>query len=1419
MALLISQNLFAVVKTWTGTTSTNWATASNWSPSGVPAVGDEVILNDVTNDPMILSGTTANCMKIYLYGSLTINNGATLNVLNTTETLNTAITIYTSATLTNNGTLSISSSNTNVNGIFLELPSSTFNNTGTTTINVPSINILHYDNGSTVTNSSTGIINMVSGTGIRFVGGYTNMTFSNQGVVNHSGLSYTIWGSSGSGYSFTNSGIVNVTNGSGILVGGITINNQLCGKIEMTAGSFNNSSSTTTNAGLIQISNALNNTSGTFTNTGVLKYGSQTGNSISNNGNGSVIVNNTTPIFTYGGTFNGTINGIFTNSSATTSAGTFTTPNTFTPSGTLPTGSQTLYAKITPSGGACSYVVPFSYNNVVATPEINLKGNNTNIIDNSSSPSTTNHTDFGSTAVSGGTIVRTFTIENTGTGLLTLGANPVSKSGTHAADFTITQPSVTTVAAGSSTTFSVSFDPSVSGLRTATLSIANDDADENPYTFAIQGTGISDGCFELATPYNSDNSNKGVMFNIVTQSSPVTITSFDMNMIGFSTGVFEIYYKEGTYVGSTTTPANWTLAGSATVTGSGINNPTPIPIALSITIPANSTYGFYITNNDINIPAGVRYTNGTFTSIALDANISIEGGVGKAYPFDQDYNNRRVNCTPHYYVGSNPCSPEISIKGNNTVIADGSSSPIIGNHTDFGSASISGGTVTRTFTIENPSSAYLILSGDPKVVISGTNAADFTVNVQPASPIVSSGSTSFQVTFDPSASGTRTATVSIANNDSDENPYTFAIQGMGNTTCSQVANSTQNMDWNGSVSTDWNNPCNWTPNGVPSTTNFATIEVGTFQPTINSGTATVKYLQIQPGSILTVNSGATLNVSNTASTETVAIPNSGSLINNGTINIATFNSGVTGIRMDLNSASFVNNGTININVTSNQIRYFNGSNQPFNNTGTINFNSNGTGISFNNSTNSSFTNSGTLNYSGTGNAVLMSSGNTFTNSGTFNITNSSGIIVDGGTITNQACGKIIMSAGTYDNSVSGGQTNNSGLIFINGTLNSASGNVMNSNGGVLKYQTLTGSLTIGNNSAIVNNTSSSTIFNFTTFAGTVNGIFTNEAATTSAGTFTAPNTFTPSGLPAGSQTLYAKITPSGGACEYIVPFTYNNVVAPDYTISTTANVITITDVAGNGETINVSESGGNIRFSNANTARTYSIDGGTTTAFTTPADIALSGKTGIVVNTATGDDIVNIGAFSTALPSMTVNGGTGNDNINFNGNISFTANNNLNLDLQNDDASPGTDAISLAANTNIILAGTGTATLKMSKNLTVNVGAVLRTVNGALLVEANQQTTPTIGDFTGVNVLGGTIEATGTGNVTIKGKGGNASDAQRGINLSNGGKIFGGTSGTLTVDGRTQTTTGTNQNGVRVDGLTTKISSYGAVVIVNAKRN
>ncbi len=123
--------------------------------------------------------------------------------------------------------------------------------------------------------------------------------------------------------------------------------------------------------------------------------------------------------------------------------------------------------------------------------------------------------------------------------------------------------------------------------------------------------------------------------------------------------------------------------------------------------------------------------------------------------------------------------PEIDVQGNSVSIADGDSTPSTTDYTDFGSADTAGGTMDRIFTIRNTGTGALDLTGNPRVTISGTDAADFMITTQPTSSVTAGGNATFTVQFNPSAAGVKTAMVSIANNDSDENPYNFSIQGTG----------------------------------------------------------------------------------------------------------------------------------------------------------------------------------------------------------------------------------------------------------------------------------------------------------------------------------------------------------------------------------------------------------------------------------------------------------------------------------------------------------------------------------------------------------------------------------------------------------------------------------------------------------------
>lgn len=118
--------------------------------------------------------------------------------------------------------------------------------------------------------------------------------------------------------------------------------------------------------------------------------------------------------------------------------------------------------------------------------------------------------------------------------------------------------------------------------------------------------------------------------------------------------------------------------------------------------------------------------------------------------------------------------PEINVKRGPTNINSGSGSY------NFGNVDIDSSSSAVIFTIENLGDAVLNLTGSPeKVQISGSNSSMFTVNTQPSSPVPPSSSTTFSIIFTPTSEGYKTANVSIPNDDTDENPYTFTITGTG----------------------------------------------------------------------------------------------------------------------------------------------------------------------------------------------------------------------------------------------------------------------------------------------------------------------------------------------------------------------------------------------------------------------------------------------------------------------------------------------------------------------------------------------------------------------------------------------------------------------------------------------------------------
>jgi len=117
-----------------------------------------------------------------------------------------------------------------------------------------------------------------------------------------------------------------------------------------------------------------------------------------------------------------------------------------------------------------------------SSPEINIKQDSMDIADGGSF-------DFGTNKVGTDTNV-TFTIKNTGSADLVLSGSPiVSISGADADQFNVQQQPTSPIAPSMSAVFIIRFNPTSDGVKTAWISISNNDTDENPYDITLNGNG------------------------------------------------------------------------------------------------------------------------------------------------------------------------------------------------------------------------------------------------------------------------------------------------------------------------------------------------------------------------------------------------------------------------------------------------------------------------------------------------------------------------------------------------------------------------------------------------------------------------------------------------------------------------------------------------------------------------------------------------------------------------------------------------------------------------------------------------------------------------------------------------------------------------------------------------------------------
>ena len=489
-------------------------------------------------------------------------------------------------------------------------------------------------------------------------------------------------------------------------------------------------------------------TAGGTTNSITVTVGSNSGNIqvTPSNGCGSGTARTLATTVTTSPTITGTTPGSRTgagtvNLSATASSGTISwfasstggsalgTGTSFTTPGIITT--TTYYVET--NNGSCSSTPRVAVVATVNFPEITVLGNSNIILDEDTSPITTDFTSLGTTGIGVG-ITKTYTIQNSGTVNLTIGT--INVSGLNASEFVVTTAPAASISPSTSTTFSIKFTPTALGIRDANISFVTNDPDENPFNFDITGTG--------GTGLVPEINVQGLGNNIIDGDTGPTNT-------------------DGTDFGSVTIPGSVVRTFTIQNTGTGPMILTNTPI---VVITGSSDFTVSTQPSSNTIAAGSSLTFQVTFSPTLTGNsvaiISINNDDANENVYDFAITGAAVIS-----------GREIDIQGNEVSIVDGDTTPSTTDQTDFGITDAVT-PIALTYNVYSFGSSSLTIT--PTISITGTNASMFSATALPSSLAIGAV-TSFVITFTPSAVlGVKTATITITNNDSDEGTYTFDIK-------------------------------------------------------------------------------------------------------------------------------------------------------------------------------------------------------------------------------------------------------------------------------------------------------------------------------------------------------------------------------------------------------------------------------------------------------------------------------------------------------------------------------------------------------------------------------------------------------------------------------------------------------------------
>jgi Abnormal spindle-like microcephaly-assoc'd, ASPM-SPD-2-Hydin len=420
---------------------------------------------------------------------------------------------------------------------------------------------------------------------------------------------------------------------------------------------------------------------------------------------------------------------------------------------------------------------------------------------------------FGNQVVNTTSAAQPVTLINGGTAPLTISS--ISVTGTNSGDFaeTSTCPiSPSTLAAGAQCTINVTFRPSATGSRSASLSIT-DNAAGSPQTAPLSGTGTAPAVTLNPTSLSFGNQ----LINTTSPAQTVTLTNSGTAPLTISS-IGDTGTNAGDFTETNTCPIspstlaagaqctiNVTFRPSATgsrsaslsITDNAAGSPQIAPLSGTGTAPAvslspsNLSFGNQLVNTTSAVQTISLIDSGTapLTISGFNINGPNAGNFAQSNNCPISPSTLPVNASCTISVtftpsatGSRSANLRISDNAANspqTVALSGiGTAPVVSlspTSLSFGSQAVNTTSPAQTITLTNTGTAPLTISG---ITINGANAGDFAqTNTCPSSLAVGASCT-ISVTFKPAATGNRKANLNIADNAAGS-PQQVALNGKG----------------------------------------------------------------------------------------------------------------------------------------------------------------------------------------------------------------------------------------------------------------------------------------------------------------------------------------------------------------------------------------------------------------------------------------------------------------------------------------------------------------------------------------------------------------------------------------------------------------------------------------------------------------